>query len=224
MSKPNGILGRKIGMTQIFDEKGSRIGVTVVEAGPCNVLQVKTEETDGYNALQLGFADKREKNTTKPLVGHFMKAKTAPKRYVREIRLDGPAEMKVGEAVTVDVLEGVQKVDVIGLSKGKGFAGTMKRWNFGGSRASHGCSKRHRSPGSLGRQMSVNKGVPKGKRMSGHLGQERITVQGLHLVKIDGDHNLLLIKGAVPGANGDYLIVRKSIQDKVAEDKKKKAG
>jgi large subunit ribosomal protein L3 len=224
MSKPNGILGRKIGMTQVFDDQGNRVGVTVIEAGPCAVLQIKTEESDGYHALQLGFADKREKNTTRPLVGHFTKANTAPKRYVREIRLDGPAEAKVGEMVTVEVLDGAQKVDVIGLSKGKGFAGTMKRWGFGGSPASHGCSKRHRSPGSLGRQMSVNKGVPKGKRMSGHLGQERITTQGLKLVKIDGEHNLLLVKGTVPGANGDFLIVRKSIQEKVREDKKKKAG
>ena len=224
MSKPNGILGRKIGMTQVFDEQGNRICVTVIEAGPCTVLQVKTEESDGYHALQLGFADKREKNTSKPLVGHFAKANTAPKRYVREIRLDGPAELKIGEAVTVNVLDGVQKVDVIGLSKGKGFAGTMKRWNFKGSPASHGCSKRHRSPGALGRQMSVNKGVPKGKRMSGHLGQERITIQGLKLVKIDDEHNLLLVKGAVPGANGDFLIVCKSIQEKVREDKARKAS
>lgn len=224
MSKPTGILGRKIGMTQVFDDQGNRVGVTVIEAGPCAVLQVKTVKKDGYDALQLGFADKREKNTTKPLVGHFAKANATPKRYVREVRLDGPAEAKVGDSVTVNVLEGVQKVDVIGLNKGKGFAGVMKRWNFRGFGASHGCSKRHRSPGSLGRHMSINKGVPKGKRMAGHLGQERITIQGLKLVKIDGEHNLLLVKGAVPGANGDLVIVRKSIQEKVREDKAKKAG
>lgn len=225
MSKPNQILGRKIGMTQVFDEKGNRFGVTVIEAGPCAVLQVKTAKTDGYDAVQLGFADKREKNTSKPLVGHFEKAGTAPKRYVREVRLDGPAELKVGDSVTVSALDGVKKVDVIGLTKGKGFAGVMKRWNFSGFGASHGCSKRHRSPGALGRHMSINKGVPKGKRMAGHLGQERVTIQGLGLVKIDVEHNLLLVRGAVPGANGDFVIVRKSIQEKVREDKaKKRAG
>jgi large subunit ribosomal protein L3 len=225
VSKPNQILGRKIGMTQVFDEKGNRFGVTVIEAGPCAVLQVKTAKTDGYDAVQLGFADKREKNTSKPLVGHFEKAGTAPKRYVREVRLDGPAELKVGDSVTVSALDGVKKVDVIGLTKGKGFAGVMKRWNFSGFGASHGCSKRHRSPGALGRHMSINKGVPKGKRMAGHLGQERVTIQGLGLVKIDVEHNLLLVRGAVPGANGDFVIVRKSIQEKVREDKaKKRAG
>jgi large subunit ribosomal protein L3 len=225
MSKPTGILGRKIGMTQVFDEKGNRVGVTVIEAGPCAVLQVKTKETDGYDALQLGFADRREKNASKPLVGHFVKANTAPKRYIREIRLDGPAELKMGDSVTVTALDGVKKVDVSGLTKGKGFAGVMKRWNFHGFGASHGCSKRHRAPGALGRNQSINKGVPKGKRMAGHLGQEQVTIQGLGLVKVDAEHHLLLVEGAVPGANGDFLIVRKSIQEKVREDKaKKKVG
>jgi large subunit ribosomal protein L3 len=222
MSSATGLLGRKVGMTQVFDPKGNRIGVTVIEAGPCKVLQVKNAESDGYCALQLGFADKREKNTSKPLVGHFAKANSPCKRFVREIRLDAPPADKVGDDVTVQIFEGVQKVDVQGLTKGKGFTGVMKRWNFKGFGASHGTSKRHRSPGSLGRHMSISKGVPKGKRMAGHLGQERVTIQGLRLVKIDPENHLLLVRGAVPGANGDFVIVRRSIQEKVRLDKAKR--
>jgi large subunit ribosomal protein L3 len=222
MSSATGLLGRKVGMTQIFDEKGNRIGVTVIEAGPCKVLQVKTPESDGYCALQLGFADKREKNTTRPLVGHFAKANSPCKRFVREIRLAAAAEDKVGDDVTVKVFEGVQKVDVQGLTKGKGFTGVMKRWNFHGFGASHGCSKRHRSPGAIGRHMSISKGVPKGKKMAGHLGQELVTIQGLRVVKIDAENHILLVRGAVPGADGDFVIIRRSIQEKVRLDKLKK--
>jgi large subunit ribosomal protein L3 len=146
------------------------------------VLQVKTAETqDGYNALQLGFADKREKNTSKPLVGHVLKAGSPCKLFVREIRLEAPPAEEIGADVTVSIFEKVQKVDVQGLTKGKGFAGVMKRWNFKGLGASHGASKRHRSPGALGRHMSISKGVPKGKKMAGHLGQEKVTVQGLRV-------------------------------------------
>jgi large subunit ribosomal protein L3 len=213
-----GILGRKIGMTQIWTEKGERVGVTVVEAGPCKVLQVKNDQTDGYFALQLGFGDKKEKNTTKPLFGHFDKAGSTPKSYVREIRLPGAAEEKVGDEIKVTALEGIKFVDVTGTSKGKGFAGVMKRHNYKGLPASHGCSKRHRSPGGLGRTYSINKGVPKGKTMAGHLGSVRVTVQALELVKIDAENNLLLIKGAVPGANGSYVIVNKAIREKVIAD------
>lgn len=219
MSDVNSILGRKVGMTQIFDEKGTRVGVTVIEAGPCKVLQVKTEESDGYNALQLGFDEKKEKNTKKPLLGHFDKAGTTPKRFVKEVRTAEAPEQQVGDDVTLEIFDGVQKVDVVGTSKGKGFAGTIKRWNFHRQPASHGNSKNHRTPGGLGRQMSVNKGVPKGKKMSGHLGTERITVQGLKLVKADPEHSLLLVRGSVPGANGSYLVIRKSIQEKVRLDK-----
>jgi large subunit ribosomal protein L3 len=213
-----GILGRKVGMTQIWTEGGIRVGVTVVEAGPCKVLQVKNEQTDGYNALQLGFGDKKEKNTTKPLFGHFDKAGSTPKSFVREFRLADAPEAKLGDEVTVTTMEGIKYVDVIGISKGKGFQGVMKRHNFKGMPASHGCSKRHRSPGGLGRQMSINKGVPKGKKMAGHMGSERVTIQALELVKIDAENNLLLIKGSVPGANGTYLIVNKGIREKAIAD------
>jgi large subunit ribosomal protein L3 len=214
------LLGRKIGMTQVFDEKGNRVGVTVVEAGPCKVLQVKTVENDGYNAIQLGFADKKEKRASLALIGHCQKAQSAPKRFIREVR-DGQGQQ--GDELKASLFEGLKKVDVTGLTKGKGYAGTMKRWNFRGFGASHGCSKRHRAPGALGRHMSINKGVPKGKRMTGHLGQERVTIQGLRLVKIDAEHNLLLIKGAVPGANGDFVIIRGALQENIRLHKESKA-
>jgi large subunit ribosomal protein L3 len=211
-------LGRKIGMTQVFGEKGVRIPVTVIEAGPCKVLMVKTDKTDGYFSLQLGFADAKEKNTSKPMVGHFDKASSPPKRLVREIRLAGAAEDKVGDEVKVDIFETVKFVDVTGISKGKGFAGVMKRHNFHGMPASHGCSKRHRSPGGLGRQNSINKGVPKGKKMAGHMGSETVTIQALEVVRVDVANNLLLIKGAVPGANGSYVTINKGIREKVIAD------
>lgn len=225
MSSSTGILGRKVGMTQVWTEKGDRVPVTVIEAGPCKVLQVKTDKTDGYFALQLGFGEAKEKNTSKPLVGHFDKAGSTPKHFVREIRLNAAPEDTVGSDVTVKVFENIKFVDVTGINKGKGFAGVMKRHNFHGLPASHGCSKRHRAPGGLGRQNSINKGVPKGKRMSGHMGAVRVTIQALQLVKIDAENNLLLVKGAVPGPNGAYVIVNKAIVEKVLADsaaKKKK--
>ncbi|MBI3829092.1 MAG: 50S ribosomal protein L3 [Planctomycetes bacterium] len=219
MSSTTGILGRKVGMTQVFDEKGGRIGVTVIEAGPCKVLQVKTPESDGYSAIQLGFAGKKEKNTSLPLLGHFEKAGSEPKRFVREIRLLAAPTDKTGDEVTVQVLEGTLKVDVSGVTKGKGFAGVVRRWNFHGLPASHGCSKRHRAPGGLGRHMSINKGVPKGKKMAGHWGVANQTVSGLRVVKIDPENHILLVRGCVPGANGSFVVVRKSIQEKVRLDK-----
>jgi large subunit ribosomal protein L3 len=225
MSSSTGILGRKVGMTQVWTEKGDRVPVTVIEAGPCKVLQVKTDKTDGYFALQLGFGDAKEKNTSKPLVGHFDKAGSAPKHFVREIRLAGAPEDAVGSDVTVKVFENIKFVDVTGISKGKGFQGVMKRHHFRGLPASHGCSKRHRAPGGLGRQNSINKGVPKGKRMAGHMGVDRVTIQALQVIKIDAENNLLLIKGAVPGPNGAYVMVNKAIVEKVLADsaaKKKK--
>lgn len=212
------ILGRKVGMTQIWTDKGERVGVTVVEAGPCKVLQVKNDQTDGYFAVQLGFGEKKEKNTTKPLFGHFDKAGTTPKSYVREVRLSAAADEKVGDEIKASILEGIKYVDVTGTSKGKGYQGVMKRHNFRGLPASHGCSKRHRSPGGLGRTYSINKGVPKGKRMAGHMGDVRVTIQALELVKIDAENNILLIKGAVPGANGTYLQIAKGLKEKVVAD------
>jgi large subunit ribosomal protein L3 len=220
MSSTTGILGRKLGMTQVWDDKGVRVPVTVIQAGPCKVLQVKTVESDGYNALQLGFGEAKEKNTSKPLVGHFDKAGSTCKRWIREIRLaDKPAD-KVGDEITVKVLETMQYVDVSGVSKGKGYAGVMKRHGFHGMRQSHGTSKRHRAPGGLGRTYSINKGVPKGKRMAGHMGSDNVTVQALRVVKIDPENNLVLIKGAVPGGENSLVIIRKAILEKAIADKK----
>ncbi|MFH0939523.1 MAG: 50S ribosomal protein L3 [Planctomycetota bacterium] len=222
MSSATGILGRKIGMTQVFTEKGNRLPVTVIEAGPCKVLQIKTDKSDGYFALQLGFADGKEKNTSKPLIGHFDKAHSTPKRFIREIRLPVAPEDTLGDEVKVNIFEKTKYVDVTGTSKGKGFAGVMKRHGFHGMPASHGCSKRHRSPGGLGRACSINKGVPKGKRMAGHMGDVRVTIQALQVVRIDHENNLLLVKGAVPGANGSFVIVNKALREKVIADKEAK--
>ena len=224
MSSATGMLGKKIGMTQVF-VAGNRVPVTVIEAGPCKVLQVKTEQSDGYYSLQLGFGEAKEKNTSKPLVGHFDKAGSTCKHFVREIRLANAPEDKLGDEVKVNIFENMTFVDVTGISKGKGFQGVMKRHNFHGMPASHGCSKRHRAPGGLGRQNSINKGVPKGKKMAGHMGDERVTIQGLRVVRVDNENNILLVKGAVPGANGSYVMVNKSIQEKALADsaaKKKK--
>ncbi|HYF48648.1 MAG TPA: 50S ribosomal protein L3 [Planctomycetota bacterium] len=213
-----GILGRKLGMTQIFTEQGNRVPVTVIQAGPCKVLQVKNDQTDGYFSVQLGFADAKEKNSTRAIVGHCDKAGAAPQRFIREVRLSAAPEEKLGDEVKVNIFENIKFVDVTGTSKGKGFQGVMKRHNFAGLPASHGCSKRHRAPGGLGRQQSINKGVPKGKRMAGHMGAERVTIQALQVVKIDAENNLLLVRGAVPGANGSFVIVNKAIREKVIAD------
>ncbi len=218
MSSATGILGRKIGMTQVFTEKGVRIPVTVIEAGPCKVLQVKNTASDGYNAIQLGFADGKEKNTPKPVVGHCEKAGSGPKRFIREIRLNAEPVDKLGDEINVTIFEKTKFVDVTGTSKGKGFQGVMKRHNFHGMPASHGCSKRHRAPGGLGRQNSINKGVPKGKKMAGHMGSERVTIQALQVVRVDLENNILLVKGAVPGANGSYVMVHTAIVEKVIAD------
>ncbi len=225
MSSTTGILGRKVGMTQVFNEQGNRVPVTVIECGPCKVLQVKNDQTDGYFAIQLGFSDAKEKNTSKPMVGHCDKAGSGPKHFIREVRLSKAAEDKVGDEITVSVLEKIRYVDVTGICKGKGYQGVMKRHHFHGLPASHGCSKRHRSPGGLGRQNSINKGVPKGKKMPGHLGNDLVTVPGLQVVRIDPANNILLVKGAVPGANGTYLEINTAIREKEisdAEAKRKK--
>jgi large subunit ribosomal protein L3 len=223
MSSATGILGRKIGMTQVFTDKGERVPVTVIEAGPCKVLQVKTAKSDGYNALQLGFADGKEKNTSKPMLGHCEKANSAPKRFIREIRLPAEPADKQGDEVSVSIFEKTKYVDVTGISKGKGFQGVMKRHGFHGLPASHGCSKRHRAPGGLGRQNSINKGVPKGKSMAGHMGNERVTIQALRVERVDTANNILLVKGAVPGPNGGFVIVHTAIVEKVIADAAAKA-
>lgn len=210
----SGILGRKIGMTQVFEADGTRVPVTVIEAGPCPVLQVKTRGgSDNYDAVQLGFGEKKPKRTTRPMMGHFAQAGATPKRFVREFRSKSAPRVKLGDTVTVSVLDGARLVDVQGVTKGKGFAGGIKRWGFHRQPMSHGNSRHHRAIGSIGRIYGVYKGVPKGKKMPGHLGVEKVTTRGLRLVRADPERNLLLVKGAVPGPNGGYLVIRRSLKD-----------
>ncbi|MBN1942243.1 MAG: 50S ribosomal protein L3 [Phycisphaerae bacterium] len=213
------LAGKKVGMTQVYDEAGVLHPVTVVRAGPCTILQVKTVETDGYNAVQIGFEDVKAHRATKPRIGHAAKAGTKAKKFIREIRVDElPEDAVVGASVSVDVFEGVPYVDVIGTTKGKGYAGVMKRHHFGGMPESHGTERKHRTPGSIGGH-ATNRGTgpkpKKGKRMSGHMGDVKATTRNHKLVGIDKEHNLLLIQGAVPGANGGYVMVRTSKTAKV---------
>jgi large subunit ribosomal protein L3 len=203
--KMSGILAKKIGMTQIF-ENGKFVPVTVVEAGPNYVLQKKTSEKEGYTALQLGFDEKKEKNTTKPMMGIFKKAGVKPLRFVKELRVDSVEGYELGQEIKIDALEGVGYVDIIGTSKGKGTAGVMKRHNFGGNRATHGVSRNHRLGGSIG-QSSFPSKVLKGLKMAGRLGDSTVTVQNLKVVKVDVENNVMLIKGAVPGPKNGYLVV-----------------
>ncbi len=205
-----GILGRKVGMTRLFNEDGTDQPVTVIQAGPCVITQVKNEETDGYDAIQLGFEDVKGRNSTFPVIGHDAKAGTTPKRFHREVRLDAAGEHELGGTVTVADLKDVPYVDVVGTSKGKGFQGSMKRHNFKGQEASHGVERKHRSPGSVGgRSSNLGTGKPKkGIRMSGHMGDERVTLRNLPVVKIDEERNLIMVKGPVPGANGSLLFLR----------------
>ena len=217
------LLGKKVGMTRVYDEKGAVVPVTVVQAGPCAVTQVKTVETDGYNAVQLGFGETKAKFSTFPLIGHAAKAGVGPRRHFREIRLKDATDRKAGDTVNVGIFEGVQYVDVIGTSKGKGFAGVMKRHHFGGQPASHGTERKHRSPGSLASRATWRgqSGKPKkGVRMAGHMGVDKVTTRNHPLVRVDKDNNLLLIKGALPGPNGGLLFVRKSVTAKVKSDAK----
>ena len=206
----SGILAKKIGMTQIFED-GKFIPVTVVEAGPNFVLQKKTVENDGYTALQLGFDEKKEKNTTKPVMEIFKKAGVNPQRFVKELRVDSVEGYELGQEIKVDVLAGVEFVDITGTSKGKGTSGVMKRHGFGGNRASHGVSRNHRLGGSIGMSTWPGK-VLKGLRMAGQYGNTTVTVQNLKVVKLDVENNVILIKGAVPGAKNGYLVVRPAIK------------
>jgi large subunit ribosomal protein L3 len=212
------LLGTKLGMTRIYDEKGTIIPVTVVQTGPCVVTQVKTKEKDGYHAVQLGFEDTKPKHSTQPLIGHCAKAGIGPKRHFQEISFKEATDKKLGETVTVGIFDGIAFVDVIGVSKGKGFAGVMKRHHFGGQPASHGTERKHRSPGSIASRATWRGqcGKPKkGVRMGGHMGMDQVTTRNHPLVKIDAENNLLLIKGALPGPNGGLLFVRKSITAKI---------
>ncbi len=207
------ILGKKVGMTRVYDESGAMVPVTVIQAGPCVVTQEKTVETDGYNAIQIGFEDVKASRRKKPQVKHAEKAGTAPKRFVREIRLADGAELpgKLGDSITVAVFSQEKLVDVTGTSKGKGYAGVMKRHGFGGFPASHGTERRHRAPGSqagYGTDRGHGGNIKKGKRMAGRMGGCRVTTKNHVLVAIDEEKNLLVVKGAVPGPAGGYCIVR----------------
>lgn len=205
------LIGKKIGMTQIFDEAGKVIPVTVVEAGPCVISALKTEEKDGYTAVQMGFGDIKPKHVTKPLQGHFKKADVAPKRTLKEFRFDDCSKYEIGQIVKADVFEEGNKVDVTGTSKGKGTAGVIKRWNFGRLKETHGTGPNARHGGSMGACSSPSR-VWKGKKMAGHLGSEKVTVQNLTVVKVDAENNLLAIKGAIPGPNGGTVFVKDSVK------------
>jgi len=209
-----GLIGKKIGMTSVFSAEGKNLPCTVIEVGPCVVTQVKTIENDGYEAVQLGFQDKTEKHTTKPELGHFKKAGVTPKRHLAEFKGQGlykenKGEYKLGDVITVDYFDGEIYVDVIGTSKGKGFQGVVKRHGFKGvGEATLGQSDRQRHPGSIG-ACSYPAKVFKGTRMGGHMGDERVTVQNLEIIKLIPEHNLLLVKGSVPGAKGSIVVIQK---------------
>ena len=208
------IIGKKIGMTQIFDEKGVVIPVTVVEAGPCVIAQKKTVGKDGYDALQIGFGDVKPKRLSKPLKGHFDKSDVAPKKFLREFRFDDVESRNVGDIIKVDIFAEGEKVDVVGTSKGKGYAGVIKRWNFRRLKESHGTGPTVRHGGSIGSCSDPSR-VFKGKKMAGHLGAERVTVQNLQVVKVDIENNLIAIKGALPGAKGSVVVIKDSVKTKV---------
>ncbi|WP_028559478.1 50S ribosomal protein L3 [Paenibacillus pinihumi] len=204
-----GILGKKLGMTQVFTPEGNVIPVTVIEAGPCVVLQKKDQENDGYEAIQLGFADKKESRANKPETGHAKKANTAPKRYIREFRGVNIGEYEVGAEVKADLFTAGEFVDVTGISKGKGFAGVIKRWGQSTGPMSHG-SRYHRGPGSMG-SIQANR-VPKGKRLPGHMGTDTITIQNLEIVRVDAERNVLLVKGSIPGPKNSFVRVKSTVK------------
>ena len=202
----NTILGRKLGMTQVWDENDNIVPVTVIQAGPCTISQVKTKATDGYEAVQIGFGEIKPKHVTKPLAGHFEKQGVEPMRYLREVRVEDASAYHTGDLVTVEAFADVKAVDVTGVSKGKGFQGTIKRWNFSRGPMTHG-SRNQRRPGSIG-QCAYPARVRKGLHMAGHMGNERVTVKNLKLGRVDAEQNLMLVKGAVPGGKNALVQVR----------------
>ncbi len=207
------LLGKKVGMTQVYDDLGKLLPVTVIQAGPCTVIQVKTAETDGYNAVQLGYGDVKPSRRKKPQIGHAQKSNTVPKKFIREMRVPDAAELeyKVGDCLTVSAFAESKYVDVVGTSKGKGFAGVMKRHGFHGFPASHGTERKHRAPGSIASFASDaghGAGPKRGKKMAGHMGSRRVTTKSHSLVAIDEEENLLVVKGSIPGPAGSYVIVR----------------
>lgn len=203
------LIGKKIGMTQMYDEKGALVPVSVIELGPCSVVQVKTSEKDGYQAVQLGFLEKKKQRVSKPLVGHFDKAGLAPVKHLKEVPVDGEAQYEVGSTLDVSIFDGVTNVTIVGVTKGKGFAGAMKRYGFHGLSSSHGVHRAHRSPGSIGMRGTPGRVFPN-KKMPGHMGNVQRTNKNLEVLKIDKEKNLMLVKGTVPGANGNIIVVKKS--------------
>ena len=206
-----GIIGKKIGMTQIFDEKGNVIPVTVIAAGPCTVTQKKTAENDGYEAVQLGYEDIAERKLTKPAKGHFLKAEVSFKKYLKEFRLDNAASMNVGDVVTADSFEVGEKVDITGITKGHGYSGVIKRWGQSHLRNTHGGGPVHRHIGSVGANSDPSR-IFKNKKMPGQYGNEKVTMLNLEIVKIDSEKNLIAVKGAVPGARGGVVIIRNTVK------------
>jgi large subunit ribosomal protein L3 len=205
------IIGKKVGMTQIFDESGKVIPVTVIEAGPCTVVLKKSAERDGYTAVQMGFSDISEKKITKPRAGHFKKADVAPKRVLKEFKLDNPEEINVGDVIKADVFAEGDRVDVTGISKGKGTAGTVKRYGNHMQRHTHGVGPVHRSAGSMGANSDPSRVFP-GKKLPGRMGAEQVTVLNLDVVKVDAEHNILAVRGAIPGPKGGYVFIRNSVK------------
>lgn len=206
-----GLIGKKIGMTQLFDEKGNVIPVTVIELGPCPVVQKKTTETDGYNAVQLGFGEVKVQRVNKPVKGHYAKANAAPRKLLKEFRLKDIDALNVGDIIKADVFEVGEKVDVTGISKGKGTAGVIKRWNFSRLKETHGSGPVVRKGGSIGACSDPSR-VFKGKKMAGRLGSERVTIQNLDVVKVDAENNLIAVKGAVPGPRGGIVVVTDNVK------------
>ncbi len=206
------LLGKKLGMTQIFVEDDRLVPVTVVEVGPCVITQVKTKENDGYSAIQIGYEDIEDRKVTKPIKGHFAKAKIAPKRYLAEIRVEDLGEFKPGDTLTAEVFAAGERADVVGVSKGKGFQGVMKRHGFSGGPGGHG-SHFHRAPGSIGMAATPSR-VHKGRRMAGHMGTDRVTAMNLEIVKVDPEQNIILLKGAVPGGKGSLIMVKETSKAK----------
>ncbi len=206
-----GIIGKKLGMTQIFDEKGNVIPVTIIEAGPCAVAQKKTTETDGYEAIQLAFEECKEKHSNKAEMGHFKKAGLTPKKHLKEFRLEDTASYNVGDVISADTFAAGDKVDITGITKGHGYTGSVKRWGHHILRMTHGTGPVHRQPGSMGANSTPSR-IYKNKKMAGQYGNEQVTVLNLVVVKIDAEKNLLAVKGAVPGAKGGIVFVRDSVK------------
>ena len=211
MQLQRAIIGKKVGMTQIFDATGKVIPVTVVEAGPCTVTQIKTVEKDGYASIQLGYADISDKKLTKPMKGHFAKAGVSAKKYLKEFRIEDCSQYNVGDIVLADLFKEGDKVDVVGTSKGKGYAGVVKRWNARMQQHTHGVGPVHRSVGSMGANTDPSRVMP-GKKMAGHLGAEQVTVQNLQIVKVDAESNLIAVKGAIPGPKGGVVYIKNTVK------------